>query len=192
MMSIKERTFLKFRELVNTLGMRHFSNCYTRPMTVFTSRYFNNGKKLVAVEIGCSSGYNAKNICENLNIKKIYCIDPYSEYFDRVVRNDFNYYSKAKKLLSKYPVTFIQKYSIDAVNDIPDNLDFCYIDGNHQYEFVKKDIELYYPKVRKDGIIGGHDFEGTCMGVVRAVLEFANNNNLELFTDGMDWWMVKK
>ena len=47
--------------------------------------------------------------------------------------------------------------SEDAVDDIPEKLDFVYIDGNHAYEYVKKDIGLYYPKLKKGGVIGGHD-----------------------------------
>ena len=36
--------------------------------------------------------------------------------------------------------------------------DFVYIDADHSYESVKKDIELYLPKLKKGGIIGGHDY----------------------------------
>ena len=67
----------------------------------------------------------------------------------------------AKKVLKKYgnKVKFIRAFSEKAAKLIEDNsLDFAYIDGNHQYEFVKKDIELYYPKVKKGGIVGGDDY----------------------------------
>jgi len=36
-------------------------------------------------------------------------------------------------------------------------LDFLYIDGDHSYEGVKKDFEMYSPLVRKGGIIAFHD-----------------------------------
>jgi predicted O-methyltransferase YrrM len=36
-------------------------------------------------------------------------------------------------------------------------LDFLYIDGDHTYNGVKQDFELYSPLVRKGGIIGLHD-----------------------------------
>lgn len=38
------------------------------------------------------------------------------------------------------------------------SLDFVYIDANHAYDFVKQDIELWYPKVKKGGYLGGHDY----------------------------------
>ena len=36
-------------------------------------------------------------------------------------------------------------------------LDFLFIDGDHQYEGVKKDFEMYSPLVKKEGYIGFHD-----------------------------------
>ena len=36
-------------------------------------------------------------------------------------------------------------------------LDFLFIDGDHSYEGVKKDFEMYSPLVRKGGIIAFHD-----------------------------------
>lgn len=39
-----------------------------------------------------------------------------------------------------------------------ESLDFAYIDANHAYDFVKQDIELWWPKVKKGGWLCGHDF----------------------------------
>ncbi len=36
--------------------------------------------------------------------------------------------------------------------------DWIYIDGNHLYEFVKQDLQLYYPKVKPGGCITGDDY----------------------------------
>ena len=85
--------------------------------------------------------------------------------------------------------------SIPIPKNIPDNLDFVYIDGNHQYEFVAKDIKTYYPKLKKGGVLGGHDmYNGFCSehnGVVQAVAEFAIKNNLQLCVELPDWWVIK-
>jgi len=43
------------------------------------------------------------------------------------------------------------------VKEITNSLDFLFIDGNHMYEFVKMDFEMYSPLVRKGGIIAFHD-----------------------------------
>jgi predicted O-methyltransferase YrrM len=40
---------------------------------------------------------------------------------------------------------------------VDDKLDFLFIDGDHTYEGVKKDFEMYSPLVRKGGLIAFHD-----------------------------------
>ena len=41
-----------------------------------------------------------------------------------------------------------------------ESLDICFIDANHTYDSVKKDIQSYLPKVKPGGILCGHDCEG--------------------------------
>jgi len=109
-------------------------------------------------------------------------------------------YSKCKNIaiekLKNYPVVWIFKPSEKAVVDVKEELDFVYIDGNHSYEFVKKDIQLYYQLIKADGVIGGHDFTGSFIGVVRAVVEFALKHRFKLektfFIRPPDWWIIKK
>lgn len=43
------------------------------------------------------------------------------------------------------------------------SLDYVYIDGDHRYKSVMRDIVVWWPKVRPGGILAGHDFSG-CMG----------------------------
>jgi|GraSoiStandDraft_55_1057291.scaffolds.fasta_scaffold37980_4 hypothetical protein len=51
--------------------------------------------------------------------------------------------------------------SADVCSGFPDDyFDWIYIDGNHMYEFVKKDLESFYPKIKKDGYITGDDYHG--------------------------------
>ena len=76
---------------------------------------------------------------------------------------DFTYqyfYEEVIKLLgSKENVEVIRKFSEDAVNDISDNsIDLLYIDGNHAYDYVFKDLTLYEKKISHDGVIMGNDF----------------------------------
>lgn len=39
-----------------------------------------------------------------------------------------------------------------------ESLDFVYIDANHAYNFVKQDIDLWWPKVKYKGWLCGHDY----------------------------------
>jgi len=169
---------------------------YPRSMVKFLRAYANE-KSLIGAEIGVWAGDNALSILEQLNIKKLFLIDPYIPYVNSIgeVSNPSRALSICKDKMVKFndKVKFIIKKSSEAVNDVPDNLDFVYIDGNHDYEFVKRDIEFYYPKVRSGGVLGGHDFLVTdnFKGVVNAVIEFVVEERLKLFAEKNDWWVVK-
>jgi len=76
----------------------------------------------------------------------------------------------------KSSVVMHRGYSSDVVEDFQDGyFDWIYIDGDHQYRFVKQDLNLYYPKVKKGGFVTGDDYghEGWWdNGVQKAVDEF--------------------
>jgi hypothetical protein len=151
---------------------------YVRPMTLVVK---STGKKdLVGVEIGLENGFNARTMLKTLPLKKLYSID--------VKVKD-----RARKLLSGYKgkIEFVENTSEQAATDIPDDLDFVYVDGSHQYEFVKRDIELYFPKVKDGGVFGGHDFDGSHIDVCTAVFEFAQKNKYQLHGKHKDWWFIK-
>jgi hypothetical protein len=157
------------------------------------------GKELTVVEIGVHLARNSYNMLRMLPIKKLYCIDPYAKYDqDGSAANaetDTNYIERmAHKRLVPYngKVTWIRDYSGKAADQVPFNLDFVYIDGNHTYENVLEDIELYYPHVRSGGVIGGHDFDGSNQGVARASIEFTDKHKLKLHGGKIDFWFVKK
>ena len=78
-----------------------------------------------------------------------------------------------------------------------DSLDWVYIDSDHSYNGAKEDIEGWFPKVRKGGIISGHDYVRYSemppkyrenpgyqfvkgQGVVEAVDEFCEKNGYEI------------
>jgi predicted O-methyltransferase YrrM len=90
-------------------------------------------------------------------------------------------------------VTKLKMKSSDAVSQFEDGtIDFIYIDGNHQYDFVKKDLELYVPKIKSGGIISGHDYGGpTTPGVTRAVDEFFGKSPVSRYGD-YSWVHIKE
>ena len=51
--------------------------------------------------------------------------------------------------------------------------DLIFIDADHSYESVKKDIEKYSPKLKVGGLLTGHDIDYP--GVNRAVTEVIKN-----------------
>lgn len=83
--------------------------------------------------------------------------------------------------------------SADLFHD--EYLDWVYIDGNHQYEFVKNDLKSFYKKVKVGGLIACDDY-GTKGwwedGVLKAVHEFlANNQCKAVFVAGTQFVIQK-
>jgi predicted O-methyltransferase YrrM len=58
-----------------------------------------------------------------------------------------------------------------AVHVPDESLDCVYIDCCHEYECVKKDLDAWMPKVKKGGIVAGHDVTNNMYGVRQAVDE---------------------
>jgi predicted O-methyltransferase YrrM len=160
-------------------------------------------KELVGVEIGTWLGVNAFSMCKVLNLSKLYLIDPfeaYAEYDEDISDKQILIDAKntAKERLKEFSdkIVWIHKYSDEALNDIKEKVDFVYVDGNHGYEYVKKDIENYYEILKEGGIIAGHDL--TWPGVFKAYSEFINKHDMPSSIDGTlehwsaDWWLYKK
>ncbi len=61
--------------------------------------------------------------------------------------------------------------SVIASTIIRNDLAAVYIDGDHSYEAVRDDIKAWLPKVRKGGILAGHDYGAGWPGVQKAVHE---------------------
>ena len=63
--------------------------------------------------------------------------------------------------------------------------DFVFIDGDHDYETVKKDISAWMPKVKHGGILAGHDHTKSQPGVIRAICELVPNHK---HSHGYTWY----
>jgi hypothetical protein len=66
----------------------------------------------------------------------------------------------------------IRKTSVEGAKEFKDNsVDIVFIDACHSYECVKEDIEAWLPKIKKGGIMAGHDYYWGDNGVKKAVDE---------------------
>jgi len=155
---------------------------------------------LTGCEIGVQRGINAKDMLL-LNIKRLYLVDPYPAELTPKIEA---YYDEAYGYTRPFfrNVVWLIMTSEEAAKILNDTLDFVYIDGKHDYENVKLDISLWYPKLRSGGVLCGHDYRLDHIGipnVVRAVNEFcAVNPELKLKYDydpkvkfETDFWIVK-
>lgn len=69
-------------------------------------------------------------------------------------------------------VTPIRKLSHDAARDFSEPVSMIFIDGAHEYDPVKKDFELWFPKVVENGIMAFHDTIENQWGSTRVVRKF--------------------
>ena len=72
-----------------------------------------------------------------------------------------------------------------------DSLDWVYVDGNHGYEFVSRDLEEYFARLRGGGVICGDDYMPPYGwwgdSVTRAVDEFSRSLGLPVRLIGRQW-----
>ena len=125
---------------------------------LFKELGFTNG-----AEIGTEYGTYAKCLCDTMPGLKLLCVDAWMSYGDY----RWNYsqesqeeiYNKCKEILAPYNVDIRRGFSMDVVKTIPDeSLDFVFIDGNHDFQNATNDIAEWSKKVKKGGIVSGHDY----------------------------------
>ena len=114
-------------------------------------------------EIGVEQGLYAEMLCKANPDLRLYAIDAwraYRGYRDHVSQDKLdNFYKATMYRLAPYDCEIIREFSMDAVKQTPDDsLDFVYIDGNHELPYVINDIIEWSKKVRKGGIVSGHDY----------------------------------
>jgi FkbM family methyltransferase len=143
------------------------------------------GQNLKGIEIGSYIGESSLIFMSFPDIQKLICIDPgLSKLF----------YNKLDKFIKNNNCIPMKMLSSDANKKIiEDDFDFIYIDGDHSYDYVKEDIEIWYPKVRAGGLICGHDYNNQWEGVVQAVDEFVERYSLKLkIYEDCSWSVIKK
>lgn len=137
-------------------------------------KYFKESGFSVGAEIGVYKGAFSEMLCSAG--LKVYAIDPWHSYDSggRITkdnkRNQY-LYNRAYNTLKKYPdCTIIRKTSMDAVPWFKDeSLDFVYIDGDHNFKHIAQDIYEWTYKVRKGGIVAGHDYKANVGGIEKNI-----------------------
>ena len=169
-------------------------------------------KNLIGAEIGVEYGENALRILLNLDIQILYLIDPY-ELAVKENKEQGVFSTKdeaisvmkiAQNSLQQFSskIRWIKKLSQDVSSEIPDtSLDFVYIDGNHSYDAVYKDLQVYWEKLKLGGLFAGHDWNAPGSGVKEAVETFRRNlaypypekyyHMVDDLGGRCDWWFYK-
>ena len=159
---------------------------------VLTKVINDNNYKIVA-EIGIGYGTHAKYLMKTTKVDRLYLIDPMQYYPNDQFTDDImkcipkqpnNHFNEFHDLIQQELSPWSSRFtwhrvpSLSVTNDqIPDShLDCVFVDGDHSYEAVKKDLPFWWKKVRVGGQMLGDDY--WMEGVARAVHEFAQDYNL--------------
>ena len=174
---------IPFRKLLNTNNWFNYKRFYRK---ITKEKEFK-----VFVEIGSWKGHSTRYLGKLLKDRDIviYAIDlfdmtykKYDSLEKKYMFEIFNY--NIKKLNNIEPIKSISWEASEGFNNA--SVDFVFIDADHTYSSVKKDIQSWLPKVKKGGIISGHDYFNPC-GVKQAVDE--------IFSDKVEFydkcWFVR-
>lgn len=141
---------------------------------------------LPAAEIGVWEGVFAKHIL-SWGIKHLYLIDLWQHVPDGYAELTYpqakldEVMASCMARLSEFDGKFevLRGWAHEMAIHIDDgSLGFVYIDASHTYESVKRDLEVYWPKLVENGMMAGHDYP--IAGVEKAVEEFAEEKNLKI------------
>jgi glycosyltransferase involved in cell wall biosynthesis len=139
---------------------------------------FEESKKhKVIVEIGSWKGKSTNAILSGCKDGVVYAVDTWEGSKDE--RDDTHWLAQKENVFKTFKKNTAQfgnlkticKTSTEAAKEFKNNsIDFCFIDAGHTKEEVQEDILAWLPKMKRDGIISGHDFDiGTWMSVYEGV-----------------------
>lgn len=127
----------------------------------------------VAVEIGCWQGKSSVCIARGLrhkNAPKLVCVDPFDASGDASSAGE--YAGRADQLGNPLRTVFEQNLSSAGVRDVVEirqgyshdraaewrgSVDLLFLDGDHGYEAVARDVADWTPHVRPGGYLVMHD-----------------------------------
>jgi hypothetical protein len=167
--------------------------------TILEMIHKNNLESVLGVEIGVLNGECTSfllSISEKINLIGIDPIIPDSMESSLIgdiekIKSNTNQYS--------HRFTFKQEYSFNLSNTFEnESIDFIFIDGDHTHEAVKRDYELYLPKIKSKGLIFFHDSRmnrggaNFHVGSSQFVDELINTNTLTLVGEGFSLTCFQK
>lgn len=152
---------------------------------------FKGEEDLVIGEIGSWKGKSSTAILEAV-------ADKQSKFFHTIMFQDTwdingpnKYAPEAEKAFSEFRKNIRNYYNHNNSNILINRaqswdsstvakgstFNFLFIDADHSYESVKKDLEAWHSFLKTGSILCGHDFSNAHKGVKLAVIEFAMKHN---------------
>lgn len=128
----------------------------------------------ICLEIGSFHGKSSVWMAQTA--RRLYCVDTFKA--DGSGQNQLDDYETLTPFLKNIrpfdnvvPIIGPSSLVVPAFSD--NYFDFIFIDGMHDYESVKEDIRMCFPKLRVGGKVAFHDYGVDCGwdGVLKAVNE---------------------
>lgn len=126
----------------------------------------------ICAEIGVWKGAFSRSILKITRPSKLFLIDPWicdpefmipGEFFDGNTASNQEEMDKIHQtVLADFAgenVDVVRMSSEEAAGDFSDDFfDWVYIDGNHYYDRVRQDLDLWFPKIKPGGYLAGDDY----------------------------------
>lgn len=159
-------------------------------------------------EVGVLDGMNAARVLRSKPSTTAYLVDLWTEadrdsryrksgdWAARMTQAELDAaMHKAVARTSGFKSNVMRQDSAEASAEFADeSLDLVYIDADHTFDGVTRDIAAWWPKVRHRGWIGGHDYGVAAKrwGVKRSVHDFAARNGLSVERGSCSTWFCRK
>lgn len=160
---------------------------------------------MIVFELGTYTGRASLTMLPHIQRMngRLYCVDWFmgNPNAEAIINVSYQKYNILDVFLNNIQESGFEDYVttlVGATNDIAtiiadESADFIFIDADHRYTHIRNDILNWYPKLKRGGLICGHDFEkrleacdsqrvlemceedfidGCHYGVIRAVSEF--------------------
>lgn len=161
------------------------------------------------VEIGSYAGEGSEIISRFFEDATVYCVDPWNNM-------DVDIYNKIGKNFGDEYKPKISEKCFDIMHSCSDNIkklkmtsmeascyfknsegesdnraiyppvDLIYIDGIHVAEHIILDLNAWIPKMRKDGILSGHDYGNKFKDYKLAIYNYFGGNRPKIYAD-LSW-----
>lgn len=150
------------------------------------------------VEVGVWKGHSVCHLGRRLRDRggafELHAVDLWHDDYSYKRRSDFRVIDAFRHNVMVAGlsgiVREIREDSAKAAERFADgSVDFVFIDADHEYEGVARDLDAWIPKLSARGVISGHDWSDHWPGVKRAVRERIESAlGLPIRVRGHCWW----
>lgn len=126
------------------------------------AQYLADNGFRVGVEVGVERGLFTEVLCKaGLRVYAVDAWQAYKGYREHVSQDKLDgFYQETYDRLKDYNCELIREFSPAAADNFEDEgLDFVYLDANHSFVHIAQDLDAWSKKVRKGGIVAGHDYK---------------------------------